>query len=807
MPRFKLVWAVLATSVAANAGWAQEAADSTKAGNTSDSGGVETVTVTAQFRKENLQETPVAITAVTGAMLEARSQTSLQDVSAQAPNVILEQNPAGGGNSMRAQIRGVGQTDFDPAVDPGVGIYIDDVFFATLTGSDFALLDLDRIEILRGPQGTLSGMNSLGGSVKLYSQKPSGSNEGYVEGTYGGLNRVEVRASGDFSLIPDSLFLRISGVGRRQDGYVQLYDYACTHPNDPYVVAGKIPRGNFSTDCKTGTEGGIDYNAVRVSLRWLPSSDVEVNLIGDVTQDNSGTSANTLLGTTPTAPVQWLGGPPGVPYDNRFVPNHPYANYANFLDPGVTYKAIDIFGSPGTPNGAFYASPNNTLNAFGGSATVDWKIGDGLALKSITAYRHYVSQFGDDNSDSPIPLVLEEARFTHRQFSQELRLNGSVRRFLDYTAGGIYFDQKTFYASREDDPFVPFGTPTQPTFDFMQNDPAEVKTHAAFLNTTWHLTSALAVIAGVRYTKENKSYTFERLNIDGVTPYLPLSNPANPLNGRQGVFDGSHTDYRLGIDYQWTPDLMTYIQWSTGFKGGGITPRPYFPQQVIGFGPETLKSYEAGLKSQWLEHRVRANLAVFDEKYYGYQAFGTPATCVDAQGQPLPPQYATPCGEYLNAADADGKGAEGEFELRPIDKLLIDSSVSYLDFKFTRSLSPSVKVGSPAPNVGKVKASFGVQYEMDLAGSGSLTPRLDLSYTPAACGDINCTPIVSVDSYTLLNGRLTYWSPKRVWSLALQVTNMTDKVYYITKTTTGVGYVDGQIGMPREWALTLHKQF
>jgi len=195
----------------------------------------------------------------------------------------------------------------------------------------------------------------------------------------------------------------------------------------------------------------------------------------------------------------------------------------------VTYKAIDIFGSPGTPNGAFYASPNNTLNAFGGSATVDWKIGDGLALKSITAYRHYVSQFGDDNSDSPIPLVLEEARFTHRQFSQELRLNGSVRRFLDYTVGGIYFDQKTFYASREDDPFVPFGTPTQPTFDFMQNDPAEVKTHAAFLNTTWHLTSALSVIAGVRYTKENKSYTFERLNIDGVTPYLPLGNPNNTM--------------------------------------------------------------------------------------------------------------------------------------------------------------------------------------------------------------------------------------------------------------------------------------
>jgi iron complex outermembrane recepter protein len=778
--------------------------------NATDASSIEEVTVTAQFRKENLQETPIAITAISAAMLDARSQTSLQDVTAQAPNVILQPNPAGFGNSMRAQIRGIGQTDFDPAVDPGVGIYVDDVYFATLTGSDFALLDLDRIEILRGPQGTLSGMNSLGGSVKLYSQRPSGSNDGYVEATYGSLNRVDVRASGDFALVPDTLFFRLSGVARRQDGYVQLYDYACTHPNDPYVISGAIPRGNSTTDCKTGTEGSVDYNAVRASLRWIASSDVEVNLIGDVTQDNSGTTPNTLIGTTPllflpNTQVPWQGN---VPYDNRFIPNHPYANYANFLDPGVTYRAVDTSGTAGAPNGPFYANPNNTLNAFGGSGTVDWKITDGLSLKSITAYRHYTSRFGDDNSDSPVVLVLEAGQFTHRQFSQEIRLSGAVGTLLDYTVGGIYFDQKTYYSSREDDPFFfLYGGPTTPTFDFMQNDPTRTKTHAAFANTTWHLTSALALNAGIRYTKENKSYTFERLNIDGITPYLPLSNPANPLNGTQGVFDGSHVDYRLDLDYRWTPNLMTYLEWSTGFKGGGITPRPYFPQQVISFHPETLKSYEAGLKSQWLDNRVRANLAVFDEKYYGYQALGTAATCVDSQGNPLPPQYSNPCGEYINAADADGKGVEAELDLRPVDGLLIDSSFSYLDFKFTRSLSPSVPVGASAPNVGKVKASFGIQYELGLSGYGSLTPRLDASYTPSSCGNLTCDADVANQSYTLVNGRVTYWSPKRVWSLALQVTNLTDKLYYLTKAATGVGYIDGQIGAPREWALTLHKQF
>src|SRR5262249_25671909 len=133
---------------------------------------------------------------------------------------------------------------------------------------------------------------SLGGSVKLYTQKATGSNDGYVEVTAGSLDRVDVHASGDFSLIPDTLFVRLSGVASRQDGYVQLYDYACTHPDDPYVVSGAIPRGNFSSNCKTGTEGGLDYQAARASLRWLPADKLEVNWVTDATRANNGSTAN-----------------------------------------------------------------------------------------------------------------------------------------------------------------------------------------------------------------------------------------------------------------------------------------------------------------------------------------------------------------------------------------------------------------------------------------------------------------------------------------------------------------------------------
>lgn len=770
---------------------------------------LEEVVVTAQFHRENLQQTPLAITAITGEALEARGATNLADVASQAPNVILQQNGAGAGNSMRAQIRGVGQTDLDPAVDPGVGIYIDDVYFATLTGSDFALLDLDRVEVLRGPQGTLSGMNSLGGSVKLYSKKATGKDDGYLEGTYGSFGRVELRGSGDFTLVPDSLFFRLSGVSRQNRGYVSMIDYACSHPQDPYVIAGAYPRGNFTSDCRTGTEGGTSYTALRASLRWLPSDAVEVNWITDATRDNSETTATTLL-DTPTSifsgnsTVAWMG----APYDSRFMPSSPYVSYANFLDPGVTYVPIDTAGTAGTKLGAFYANPNNTLNAYGTSITVDWKLADDLVLKSISAYRHYNSQFGDDNSASPVPLVLEEARFTHRQVSEELRLNGAWGSLLTYTLGGIYFDYTTYYAAREDDPFLAlfYGGPATPTFDFLQNDPTHTKTKAAFFNGAWHLADELTLNTGIRYTSEDKTYTYHRLNIDGATPYLVLSNPADPLNGRVGEFNGSHVDYRLDLDYQWTPTLMSYAGYSTGFKGGGVTPRPYYPEQVIGFGPETLKSYELGLKSEWLDHSLRANLAVFHQQYDNYQAFATAATCVDASGNLLPPQYANPCGEYQNVANAVGKGAEAEVDYL-LGGLSIDTSLSYLDQHFTSSKSTSVAEGQVPPGIGKVRASAGVQYKLNLGGLGSLTPRVDLAYSPHSCGDLACDANVDNPAYTLANARLSYDSGDRKWSAALQVTNLTDKVYYLSRVNTGAGYLDGQIAPPRQWAITLRREF
>jgi iron complex outermembrane receptor protein len=235
----------------------------TESAGEEDTGGNEIV-VTAQFREQNLQDTPIAITAVDAETLEARGQTTVTDLADYAPNVALE--PASGiqGNSIAAFIRGVGQSDASFALEPGVGIYIDDIYYGTTFGAVMDLTDLERVEVLRGPQGTLAGKNSVGGAIKLYTKEPDGAGDGFVEATYGSFDRLDLRASAGFALT-DELFARVSGVSKTSDGYMKRLDYGCVHPDSGIPMTGA-----GDDDCELGTEGGRDLQAVRLALRYAP---------------------------------------------------------------------------------------------------------------------------------------------------------------------------------------------------------------------------------------------------------------------------------------------------------------------------------------------------------------------------------------------------------------------------------------------------------------------------------------------------------------------------------------------------------
>ena len=756
---------VVAFAFASASALAQEAAES---------GALQEVVVTAQFRSQPLQDTPLAITAVTADLIESRSQNNLAALADQAPNVNLRETGGAFGPGMSASIRGVGQADFNPALEPGVGVYIDDVYYASLTGANFDLLDLDRVEILRGPQGTLAGRNSIGGAIKLFSSLPKGDDTGSLKVTYGTRHLLDVRGSADFALVPDRLFLRVSGVSRSQDGYVDRYDFGCSHPGSG------VPNNAQQGDCKLGTEGGKDYTGGRVGLRFIASDEVEINLSADAIQDRSEVAAVVLQEVNPLASGALASSQYGVPYDARFLPPNQFTSYAGFG------------GRTGTNLYSF--EPKTKTFNWGTAGTVDVKLTDTLSLKSITAYREFDSQWVEDNDVSPLAGSLGAEHLLHHQFSQELRLNGALgsNKFIEYTLGGYYFDQVTTYKTHQ---ILTYAG----DLDFLGDDPVDASTYAGFVNATWHILENLNFNGGLRYSKETKDYHYSRNNPDG-TPNPVLGG----LNGQVGSYEGSKLDYRANLDYRWNEQLMTYAGVSTGFKGGGSNPRPFFATQVRPFDKESITAYEVGAKSDLLDRRLRVNASLFFNQYKDIQL--TRLTCPEFS----PPGLGFLCALPVNGGDADVKGAELETEYHPFGGLSFDGSWSLLKFKYTK-VRPDVGIplGSTAPGTIKHKWSAGVQYAFALGEAGSLTPRFDYSYQSGYDTNADASVGSHVDGYHLGNFRVTWASGNNKWESAFAVTNVFDKVYYISVfdllASSGAKY--GTPDNPREYSLSLKRKF
>jgi iron complex outermembrane receptor protein len=788
--------------------------------------GLQEVIVTAQFQSQNVQSTPLAITAVSGAALADRGQTSLTSLSQDAPSVQLQQTSAAFGPSMSAFIRGIGQSDLDPALEPGVGIYIDDVYFGTLTGSLFDLLDLDRVEVLRGPQGTLEGMNAEGGAVKLYSKKPDATESMNFDLLGGSRNHIELRAGTNFA-ITDNLFMRLAAVGNQQDGYVNRYDFGCENKNFEATginAAGTEIPGTYSvpvgfepttTHCLLGQEGGTGYVAGRVAIRWIANEKLEFNLIGDLTNLNQEHPAETLgyagpgplvgNASAPTASSFGLGVPtttPGInlPYNQALVPQiqtgHFYSSYANFCNPapGTSGTPTGTYGPFGTNAGqqAYCVDPRQTSENWGAQLATDWNIADNMALKSITAFRGYEASWVHDNSVSIWPLDLGAEGMGHHQFSQELRFSGKWDNLVDYTAGVYYFREDTVYFGHEDLSYALVGTVgavfgpaagqdlSNGLFNFYQNDPVVAHDKAGFLHTTFHLTSKLDAIIGTRYTDQDKTYHYVRVNPDGTTGFASATLVTG-LNGTSSQYADHRWDWRANLNYHVTDDVMAYAQYSTGFKGGGITPRPFYPVQAQPFNPETLSTYEAGIKSSWFDNHLHANIDAYFSQYRDIQL--TLSNCsnlpvVEAASALAGANLGTPCALETNAGAGHQKGVEFETQAR-FGGLQIDANFDWLRFDYTY-VNPITLI-TPAdrlPYMPSISAAAGIQYTVPLAASGALTARVDGAthttiFTSAQNSPYNRTP-----GYTLFNAHLTWEGPKANWWISLEGKNLSGKRYY-----------------------------
>lgn len=800
--------------------------DTAEAADTGD------IVVTAQFRQQRLQDTPLAITAVDAATLEAKNQTNLSHVADRAPNVSLRPQGGSFGPSISASIRGVGQNDFSPAYEPGVGIYIDEVYYPQLTGAMFDLLDLERVEILRGPQGTLAGRNSEGGSIKMFSKRPDGSNTGSVEATYGSRNKIGVRASADFTIAP-SLFGRISGVYKRQDGYVDVLDFGCVNPpGSAKNPANGVKPLQSAGNCKIDEMGDVGYQAVRGMLRYAPDSiDLDIMLSADYTHDQRGNAAE-IVNATQTLDTVNTNPATGVPYDSRFICG-PFCNYATFTHPAATGQYIL---APNAQLAAYQGKNEAKYDGYNLSSQIKLGLSDMISLENIFGYGNFTATFDADDDLSPAFINAGHNRLTHWNWSEELRLNVKPMDGVTLVLGGYYFKQSTTYFSYQDIRYVPV-FPLQ----FQQPDVVTADSKALFANASWEIMEGLNLNAGIRYTKESKVYNYFRLNLNGtINAFLdPVgaacgagfngvdTNDCNgngnrtetlkALTGNKATYDGNNTDYRVALDYRFSPELMVYASVATGFKGGGTNPRPFNAFQAIGFGPEKLTSYEIGFKSDFLDRKVRLNVTGFVSDYKDVQIGVT--VC------PVAPPNDVPCAARVNAGDGRYKGFEVEASLRPVEGLSFDGSLSYLDFEYTRLLASAeynattnpggVVKTDPPGGTPQWKWNIGGQYEIPLGGAGTLTPRFDVEYTGRIYAGVyrptaTARDLIFIPNYTLLNARVTWRNADGDLEISGEARNLTDKYYYLQLfdlRSAGAGLSKALVGSPREFALTVKKKF
>ncbi len=548
-------------------------------------------------------------------------------------------------------------------------------------------------------------------------------------------------------------------------------------------------------NCLIDYDSDVNLEAVRGALRWLPTEDLELNFALDYTHDDRNPTGTVLVdGSTQIRDNVQLN--PQGPAASKLslapfvVPHGSYYNYANYYGPATT-------SATGAPLVESRPEPNQFFEGWGASLNLNWSIADSLSLDSISAYREYDSGFSNDNDLSALASSVGYGTLPFHSFSQELRLNGTFAENWDYTIGAFYMDQQSTYESFQD---LRYTGPLQ----FQQNDVVNADTQAVFAHLAYRITEKLSVTGGLRYTDEHKDYTFVRKTRDGA-PHPSLG----VLDGLTSNYDGNNLDYRLAGQYEWTDNVMTYVQFSTGFKGGGTSPRPFIPGQAVPFDPETLDSYELGIKSDWFDRALRLNASVFYSDYSDLQL-----------GLQICPQFGgtgAPCGAWANAGDAEIKGFELESVIRPFEHFLIDASYSYLDFEYT-SINPAV--GGPTrpteiqlnyrpPYMPTRKWSVGMQYEINLGNGGKLIPRVDVSYQGDLYTNGNNVATNRIDSYTLGNARLTWRAPEDKWEAAFEWTNITDEYYFLSRTDqfAAAGTSDGQPGRPREWAVTIKRRF
>jgi iron complex outermembrane receptor protein len=763
------------------------------------------VIVTARRARENLQETPVSVTAFTAADIADRGLNSIIGVAQSTPDLTIMSGGNYSGKSALTYIRGVGQDQFTYAFQPGVGYYVDGVYYGTVYGSIFELGDISDIQVLRGPQGTLFGKNNEGGAILLSTPQPKGDGSGEFEAGYGSYDRLYMKGYFDVPLVADRLSLRVFGASNRMSGYVDRIDFACAHPAE----SGNLQPTTTNPGCRVGSEGGDDEQSLDAALKWTPTEDLASILRASLHVDRSEAGADTLILQNPVPPgsdvdhydtnvaLPMFGIPINSP---AYRTGNPFTTYATYTDPTTGYSA----------------PPIDHQTSWSLADTTQWKTPWGFRVKNIAAFQRYRAEFVNTDSTTPLPTYLEDNVLPYRQFTEELDTSGAaLGGRLDWLAGAYYFQSRGIYQGHIELPstvvvepgILPFAPGGVYGLNFNIDDVTRSTSRSVFLHGVYHFTPRLGLELGVRYSQDRKSQSYDHTYtaMNPVNVLLPAGSAAYPP-GAGGETDDNRADPKVAIQYQWSPNLMTYVSYATGYKAGGINPKPVLASDIQPFKEEILKAYEAGVKSEWLNHRLLADGDVYYSDYTNMQL-----------SEFLPPPLGDGGTIVINAGHARIEGAEATFKAIVLRGLSLDAGGSFLDYKTLSLGAAAGQVGGPTlstlpPYVPRWQGSLGTEYVRDLGAYGIATARIDWSYRSKVYFDLANTEGGAQGGYGIANLRLAWTDSGGKWTAALELENLTDKLYYSSKTVTlnadgSLFSVDGTPAMPITEFFTIDRKF
>ena len=705
------------------------------------------VTVTARRRTESIQDVPVAVSAFSEDDLDTLQAADVTGLQGAVPNLNIVQG-RGSANSTNVFIRGIGQPDALQTFDPGVGMYVDDVYYSRINGSMFSLFDVAQVEVLRGPQGTLYGKNSTGGAIKVTTKDPFNYEGGAVEATVG-------------------------SDGRREGRF-----YASTQLSD--TVAGSIAGAIINYDGHVSDlDGNHDFNddetrAVRAKLAFRPSDTFRATFAVDHTEQD----ASLTMGR-PMAPL--------IQTDLALGP--------------VVLRPAEAGEWDYTARSSFGPGHGQEMEHTGASLTMEWDLSQQWMFKTITAYRQLETHSFIDIDASEYELGDVLVAIDQDQASQEFQLLYDNGGNLQATFGAYYMqeDVPSYQEAYADDLFALAGAP----IDFLRTieDDLQTTSVAAFAHVNWEFVPTWTLAAGVRWTKDEKEYDRSTSTFWGA-PFESL----NETVAFADKADWTAVTPSVSLQKHFSDNVMGYVSANRGFKSGGFNGRAntVYDTQNAEFDPEYVWTYELGLKASSADNRLRGSIAAFKSDYEDFQArvsqdVGTfpvlnaaelDIVGIEFEGIAMLGEATTLSGQ-LGLMDAEYDRFE-DFRLDP----------SYPGF------DPNVN-HDHVPFSPEVTARLALQHQFDLAANGLLTIGGDVSHRSETWLSVDNRDVLRQDDYTVAGVYGIWDSPQYSWQVRAGVRNLTDEVYMTEgQEFASVGNIQtAYYGLPRNWYVSVRYNF